>query len=289
MNNRISKFNNKIEKLGYKIIEGYKNSTTNVRVVCPNGHERNCRYSSLKKYNCKECVNSEKLISLIKAIEDLGYDFISYPKSARDNATALCPHGHTRETKIYNFKNHDCPYCIDNNIKITIDEAKKDFMNQGFELLENNYTGIKSMMKYKCRCGRIKHTTLDMIRNNKIKSCNDCKGREMRGSLHPNWKGGITPENVKLRNSPEYREWRSEVFHRDKFQYQACRVVGGDLRAHHILNWHSNRELRHKISNGITLCYRCHDVGFEGSFHDVYGVMNNNKAQLDECIEQLIQ
>jgi len=35
------------------------------------------------------------------------------------------------------------------------------------------------------------------------------------GYRNPSWKGGITPENNKIKNSLEYRQWRLFVLKRD--------------------------------------------------------------------------
>lgn len=61
------------------------------------------------------------------------------------------------------------------------------------------------------------------------------------------------------RNAPEYIEWRREVFERDGWKCQMC-GSGGKLNAHHIERWAGNKELRFEVSNGQTLCERCHKM-----------------------------
>lgn len=91
-------------------------------------------------------------------------------------------------------------------------------------------------------------------------------------------------ETLKRKNS-EYREWRNKVFERDGYTCQCCSKHGGNLNAHHIKNFKSYPELRYEISNGITLCEKCHLLGYEDSFHTLYGETNNTEEQLIEFIK----
>ncbi len=95
------------------------------------------------------------------------------------------------------------------------------------------------------------------------------------GENHPNWKGGITPENLRIRKSVEFRLWREAVFARDSWTCQKCLVRGLKLHPHHILNFTEYPELRFAIDNGITFCEEHHR-----EFHKRYGFRNNTKEQL---------
>ena len=81
-----------------------------------------------------------------------------------------------------------------------------------------------------------------------------------KGEEHYNWRGGITPENMKIRNGIEYRLWREAVFARDNWTCQECGKRGGNLNAHHIKSFADYHELRTSIENGMTLCERCHNL-----------------------------
>lgn len=78
------------------------------------------------------------------------------------------------------------------------------------------------------------------------------------GALSPAWRGGITPETRKLRNSSRYKEWRRHVYQRDDYTCQACGERGGKLNADHELPWSLYPALRFEILNGRTLCETCH-------------------------------
>ena len=107
------------------------------------------------------------------------------------------------------------------------------------------------------------------------------KLRELRiGSRNPQWKGGITPELKKIRNSIEIKLWKKSCFERDSFTCQKYKIRGGKLVVHHINNFADFPELRFAIDNGITLSEKAHK-----EFHKRFGVKNNTKGQLEEFLD----
>lgn len=77
------------------------------------------------------------------------------------------------------------------------------------------------------------------------------------GENHHSWKGGITPEVIKIRESPEGRAWKKAVLERDGHKCQWC----GDtkkLNIDHIKPFAYFPEFRFAIDNGRTLCFECH-------------------------------
>jgi len=107
----------------------------------------------------------------------------------------------------------------------------------------------------------------------------DKKCPQLSNENHWNYKGGISPENCRIRMSIESRLWRESVFARDNWTCQKCNK-GGYLEAHHIRNFAEVIELRTSIENGITFCKKCHI-----KFHKIYGKKNNTIKQLKEFLE----
>jgi ribosomal protein S14 len=91
----------------------------------------------------------------------------------------------------------------------------------------------------------------------------------------PNWKGGKTSLLLLLRSSSNMIDWRKAVFERDNYTCKICGDNhGGNLNAHHIIylknlikihniktrEESSNHLELWNISNGITLCEKCHKL-----------------------------
>jgi len=79
-----------------------------------------------------------------------------------------------------------------------------------------------------------------------------------RGSKHPNWRGGITKESMRVRNSIDSKIWRESVFKRDDYTCQHCGARGVKLNADHIKPFSLYPDLRFNIDNGCALCEPCH-------------------------------
>ena len=100
-----------------------------------------------------------------------------------------------------------------------------------------------------------------------------------KGKNGSNWKGGVTPENKRMRKSIEFRFWREGVFARDNYTCQKYGIRGGKLHPHHIKNFAQWPDLRFAIDNGITLSEKAHK-----KFHKKYGNIKNNERQLSEFL-----
>lgn len=78
------------------------------------------------------------------------------------------------------------------------------------------------------------------------------------GSNNGSWKGGITPETRKQRNSVQIKLLREKCFKRDKWTCQECGARSVYIEAHHLKSWARYPELRFVLENLQTLCKECH-------------------------------
>lgn len=105
-----------------------------------------------------------------------------------------------------------------------------------------------------------KGTSLSPSTQFKVGSIPWLKGKKhpIYGEKHHNWKGGISPLNKMLRESPLGREWRRSVLRRDDFTCVMCGKRGVHLHVDHIKPFAYFPELRFELSNGRALCIPCH-------------------------------
>jgi endogenous inhibitor of DNA gyrase (YacG/DUF329 family) len=142
--------------------------------------------------------------------------------------------------------------------------------------LKNRYCSricfSKSLLKGKdlvCKnCGKKYHRPLSQIKLRGSSFCSKkCQGemlsKDQKGKNNLKWKGGISPKNRRLRSSKKWRLWREAVFKRDNYTCQECgaRSKSGKtiiLHPHHIKSFSKYPKLRFVVSNGLTVCEKCH-------------------------------
>ena len=119
---------------------------------------------------------------------------------------------------------------------------------------------------------------------------------KLRGKEHPNWKDGRTKLQEKIRKSPRYAQWRTEVFQTDNFTCRGCGTKGS-LVAHHIKAFNEILEENKidslekaldceelwNVNNGLTLCKKCHKLtdNYLGKAKDVRTEYNSWKALMN--------
>ena len=123
-------------------------------------------------------------------------------------------------------------------------------------------------------------------KNNKHYYCSlKCKAEHQKTLLlkenNPNYIEGLSEDyRIRYRIIEGYNTWRRKVYEKDNYTCQCCGDdKGGNLNAHHLEGYNSNKDKRIDVNNGITLCEKCHK-----KFHDKYGRGNNTKKQFEEFL-----
>ncbi len=188
-----------------------------------------------------------------------------------------------------------CSYCskeievISSKIdKFPMHYCSMQCKNKHYGELHKGDNNIKfNKIKVKCyTCGKEFLKVRSQVDKYKFHFCTlQCKNEGYKhifsGKNNPNYNPSKEEkEREEHRNIDGYNEWIRNVFERDKYTCQCCGdSKGGNLNAHHKYNYSEHKELRTDISNGITLCERCHV-----NFHKMYGYKNNTQEQIEEFI-----
>lgn len=107
------------------------------------------------------------------------------------------------------------------------------------------------------------------------------------GEKSVGWKGGKTEENLKIRSTVEYKEWRLSVFKRDNFTCTNCKAKGIPIQAHHIMSFAEYPEKRTELSNGLTLCVSCHKKIYHSKI-DRRPTTNIITKRIDSATEEVV-
>jgi hypothetical protein len=139
----------------------------------------------------------------------------------------------------------------------------------------------------RCDCEAIKAVMAQALRNGDSVSCG-CymreKARQPKGEKAWNYNPELTAEErIARRDIPSNDRWRMKILERDNYTCQKCNKRGGRLIAHHLEGWNRARDMRFIVSNGVTLCRKCHFL-----FHRIYGRGNNTKTQYKEFISSTL-
>lgn len=217
----------------------------------------------------------------------------SFPfKIRREKRFCACGCGESFECKV----NNDRRYIAGHN------QRGKSSWNKGKHPSEETLRKLRQShldipfpesAKQKLRTFHISKEALKKLYVGETMSCSEiarlhnCSDEVVRRRLIdyqiPRRKGNPCELTVRIRNLPEYKQWRSDVFQRDNWICQTCGAksqVGEriSLEAHHIKSF--SQILEHNsigniweaqfckelwdTNNGVTLCTKCHQLTKQG-------------------------
>ena len=191
-------------------------------------------------------------------------------------------------------KSHNCPYCagkrvcLENSLATRYPQVLSIWSDKN-EKSPYDYTyGTSSEVWWKCENNKHEEYKRKISQSLSYDfRCPQC-GRENMyhpsGPDNPSWKGGVSPEAMRIRKSKQYKDWRDAVMKRDNYTCQCCFQYGGKLNVHHIHDFATFVDERFDLQNGITLCVNCHDSTIAGSFHNIYGTHYISEIELEEYI-----
>lgn len=198
----------------------------------------------------------------------------------------LCSCGNPDPQKIsYDNLNHGyrCKLCgrekMASSMRHSYEFVKSAFEKEGCQLISPNYINNSTNLQYLCSCGNTKIQKISYTSFKSGSRCRECYIERIGGEGHPNWDSNITQEDrEQKRNYPEYKQWIKDVYTRDNFTCKKCGdSKGGNLNAHHINSYSRFTELRTVLSNGATLCKKCHK-----EFHSIYGRVKFTAEEFEE-------
>lgn len=280
-----------------KVDELKKNSSIKIEVRCPQCN--NIRVTTLKStnknghYYCHKCVLRNKNIIVMKCGEKYGKWTIISNGSKVGRSLCKCECGTVREVDSYALRNGLSKSC--GCVMAEINKANRKYLEIGSKYHRLTVVDHAKRSGYStciCECENTCEVSNSRLLTGGTKSCG-CLQKEkageamsksikqLKGEKHPNWKGGITSENRRIRSSERYKNWRTSVFERDGHTCQKCGQVGYQLNAHHIVPFAEDKRLRTDINNGITFCVECHR-----EFHSTHGRKNVSQDVVDSFISQ---
>jgi predicted Zn-ribbon and HTH transcriptional regulator len=275
----------------------YKNARTKMKYECECGNTSKITFSLFKRGSrCADC-KSRKIGDRVRKyrIEDIKLEFeleglkllaLTY-KNNLTPMSYVCNCGKCSKITYAHFlKGGRCRDCGFKKSSIKQSHSNEHVAeiarNAGFILLEE-YTNSHTPLRCKCRtCGHISEKVSYTFKTN---GCMNCHRENNVGENHPSWKPDLTDEDrVARRLFTENNLWREAVLKRDNYTCKCCGQYGGSLVAHHLDGYNWCKEKRTDVENGVVLCRPCHDIKYEGSFHNVYGNGNNTREQFDEWL-----
>ena len=275
----------KVEEKVVKYLTGTEWSLVDVRngvitIRCKEGHNYVVRQAvEVRKKigrhpSCSVCEEKLYADNIGSAFDESGWVMLGKYSGYHTPILCECPVGHRQMKAPSGFlSGKGCERCSGLSKK-TRQEVEEEFSKFGWKLL-GEYINTSTPSECMCPNGHMVKKSLDCLKISR-KGCVICSGQI---PIHPLVKRKRRNERVK-----NCREWSPLVLEAGGYRCVICGSTDG-VQAHHLNSYHKSVDDRYDLENGVSLCVRHHGGPFNrviGSFHMVYGCMNNTKEQFEE-------
>ncbi len=155
----ISFIKEELNKEGYTLIsDNYTNNTTELIVICPEGHEfKTSRVKWTSGNRCPDCHQSRVNIDKVRqSFEDEGYTLLSTEYiNAHVKLDFICSNGHKHSITWAAWQQGEkCFYCRNDDNRISVDEIRNILHGYNCTFVENSYSKDGSF-NYMCPNGHL--------------------------------------------------------------------------------------------------------------------------------------
>jgi len=224
--------------------------------------------------HCSKCKVIKYGINYRTIIEEAGWTMEEEYCGNHTPIACVCPNGHSQFKNPSSFlTGSGCSKCS-GVLQHSHSGVEQEFAKFGWKII-GRYRDTSTPMECVCPNGHTVKKSLDCLRISPG-GCTVCSGQT---PIHPLKRRIRRNERVK-----NVRVWRPLILGRDGYKCVICGSTDG-INAHHLNSYHKSISERYDESNGVTLCGRHHGGPFNripGSFHMVFGCMNNTKEQFEE-------
>ena len=206
---------------GYKLISEYKNISSVITLLCPNGHMYETTFNAFKNKNrrCGICKNNKKETFIKEYIEKENYKLIDI-KMKNNNVCVYiqCPHNHDPYWVVFSsFKtlNKRCRICglekTKQSMTHSYDYVKKYIESIEYTLLSNKYKNNREKLDIKCNEGHLFKMSFKQIkRGDRCPKCMAKRNGERKRLSYYEVKEYISAHGYKLL-SKEYINSQTKI------------------------------------------------------------------------------
>ena len=244
-----------VENFGYILLsKEYKNNSTPLEMMCPNGHLCKISFANFKNKNrrCSRCNGNGKYTEeeIKIMLEKEGYILLSKYKNANSEIIVKCNHGHIWKASWGKFQSgRRCHYCSG---KFNSYETIKELIESedGYTLLSKECNQLRDKVKIQCKHGHIYEVMVENFKSGRrCPYCNESKGEKEIGKILKKY-GIDFKSQYKFENCKFYKKLPFDFY---LPQYNICIEYDGEFHYKMIMGF--NEFVNGKIRDTIKTIY----------------------------------